>query len=99
MNKYLVELNNFKQQLVEKNLEEIKKSILKLNNPTFYSKYTYQHPTVKYDYPEHTNIQSPLQKFHQAVLAILSENSFDMIDQLEIEYSWLVENQLNYWFK
>jgi|688.fasta_scaffold1412799_2 hypothetical protein len=71
------------------NVETLKKSLLKLNNPTYYSKFTSTHPASSYGYYQKKTI-NPLLKAISAMLQILKSTDSDELKlrQLQQEYAW-----------
>lgn len=74
-------------------LDSVKKTLLKLNNPTYYSKYTNKHPAHKHGYYESKNINPVLVAIIE-MLSILKEDisNSDKQRKLQISYSWAFNN-------
>jgi len=106
MNKYLVDFFSIKS-ILEKNydsLETLKKDlkplILKLNNPTYYSKHLYAHPIERYDYPASFE-KNIFIKFTKECIKIMNEcqDIFEAQKKLQVEYSWTANYPISLWVK
>jgi hypothetical protein len=73
--------------------KELKKLLLKLNNPNFYSKFTRTHPMAEYGYYKKKTI-NPLLISLKNMLNVLrdTEDSQLKLKQLQIEFSWAYHN-------
>ena len=82
-----------KKEVSQTLLDSIKKTLLKLNNPTYYSKFTNKHPANKHGYYESKTINPVLLAIVE-MLAIIREDSSleDKKRKLQISYSWAFNN-------
>lgn len=93
MNKFYLEFFEI-QNLIKNNLnkESLTKQLIKLNNPTYYSKYTYKHPIERYGFSG--RLINPVLVSINNMLKILNSDSkdSDMLIALQKEYSWAFNN-------
>lgn len=108
MNIYQKDLFDIKQLLSANydSLEEAKRTIkpifLKLNNPTFYKKHIYSKPSEQFGFGDKDDYSNNLlTKFTSECIKIINESQdlFDMLKKLQVEYSWTTTNNLSYWIK
>lgn len=108
MNTYQKDLFDIKQFLNARydSLDEAKRTIkpifLKLNNPTFYKKYVYSKPIEQFGFGDKEDYSNNLlTKFTSECIKIINESQdlFDMLKKLQVEYSWVTINNLSYWMK
>lgn len=107
MNKYFTELLTLKTLLNNNYSDEeslkkaIKPTILKLNNPTYYSKYLYAHPSEKYGYASSDYKNNVFVKFTNECIKIMNEcqDFFELEKKLQVEISWVYTNNISYWAK
>jgi len=76
-----------KQPLNADSIQSLKKTLLKLNNPTYYRKYTSSHPAAVYGYYQN-KILNPILAAVSEMLIILKDNSEKTGELLQREYSW-----------
>jgi hypothetical protein len=108
MNAYQKDLFDIEQLLSTNydSLDEAKRAIkpifLKLNNPTFYKKHVYSKPTEQFGFADSNNYSNNiLTKYTTECIKIINESQdlFEMLKKLQIEYSWTTTNNLSYWMK
>jgi hypothetical protein len=75
-----------KNQMSQPIIDSIKKTLLKLNNPTYYSKHTCKHPANKHGYYNNKTINQ--------MLNIIKEDSSleHKKTKLQVSYSWAFNN-------
>lgn len=106
-NQYLKEFNKIKPLLKKKyssldNLKEsLKPIILKLNNPTFFSKYLYASPSEKYGYPSYTYQNNDFVRFTTECINILnkSQDIDEALRKLQVELSWTLKVPFSMYLK
>lgn len=106
-NQYIKEFNkinsilNMKYNNSKRLKESLKPILLKLNNPTFYSKYLYSSPYQKYGYPSYSYTNNPFITFTSECISIInkSQDVDDMLKKLQIELSWLSKIPFNFYLK
>jgi hypothetical protein len=106
-NQYLKEFNKIKPLLKDKyrNLEHLKESLkpilLKLNNPTFFSKYLYASPSQKYGYPSNNYRHNYFVVFTTECINILtkSQDVDEAIKILQVELSWALKIPFTFYAK
>jgi hypothetical protein len=78
-----------KNPLTTENIQSLKKTLLKLNNPTYYSKFISTHPASSFGYYQNT-ILNPVLKAISAMLQILKSSALEdqKLQQLQQEYAW-----------
>ena len=78
-----------KQPLTDSNIDTLKKTLLKLNNPTYYNKFTTAHPAHEHGYLLKSNI-NPILKAVSAMISIIkNEDTIEnKLVSLQKEYSW-----------
>lgn len=86
-----------KTPLTEDSKSSIRKILLKLKNPTYYTKYTQTHPASVYGYYTTKNI-NPILIAISNMLEILknTENPENKLVALQKEYSWAFNNYVWY---
>jgi hypothetical protein len=107
MNAYQKDLFDIKDTLNSSydSLEEAKKAIkpllLKLNNPTFYSKHIYSKPTEQYGFGNKNYSKNFLTRFTADCIKIINESQdlYEMLKRLQTEYSWTLNKDLTHWLK
>jgi hypothetical protein len=80
---------------------ELKPLILKLNNPTYYSKHLYKHPAEKFGYPVDAINTNIFTKFTNECIKIMNEcqDIFAMQKLLQVEYVWTSSYSTENWIK
>lgn len=84
-----------KQPLTTDSIQTLKKILLKLNNPTYYRKYTSSHPAYQYGYYQN-KVLNPILKAVSSMLAILKEENSFTLALLQREYSWAFHQYPDY---
>jgi len=106
-NQYLKEFNKInnilkvKHSNTKKLKEVLNPVLLKLNNPTFYSKYLYASPYQKYGYPSSSYKNNHFIIFTSECISIInkSQDVDEMLKKLQIELSWLLKIPFNFYLK
>ncbi len=82
-------VHNLKSPFTEDNISIIKKTLLKLNNPTYYRKFAVAHPATEYGYYSNSVI-NPILKCISSMITILKSDADLAVKQKEMqkEYSW-----------
>lgn len=86
-----------KKNLTEDSIASLRKKLLKLKNPTYYSKFVKTHPASDYGYYT-TKVINPVLVAITNMLSILKteeDNSYKLI-ALQKEYSWAYHNYIWY---
>lgn len=97
MNKFYLEFfeisNNIKGNIDKENLT---KKLIKLNNPTYHSKYAYKNPIERYGFSGKTI--NPIFVAINNMLKILKSDKkdADIMKMLQTEFSWAFHNFSNY---
>lgn len=94
-------LINNKYKDIDEARKSIKPTLLKMNNPTFYTKYIYSHPAEQYGFPTKNFSDNFLVKFTNECIKILNESQdlSTMLKKLQVEYSWANNQNIDYWLK
>lgn len=79
--------HSLKQPLTAESMQALKKTLLKLNNPTYYRKYTSSHPATQHGYYQNT-VLNPVLKAVSSMLAALKEPNEYTQRTLQQEYAW-----------
>ena len=82
-------VHNLKSSFTEDNISAIKKTLLKLNNPTYYRKFAVTHPATEYGYYNNSVI-NPILTCMRSMLNILKSDVDASVKQKEMqkEYAW-----------
>jgi Trk K+ transport system NAD-binding subunit len=82
-----------KNTITEELSNTLKKVLLKLNNPTFYSKHTQAHPAHNFGYYNNKIINPILIAITNMLSIIKSDDAMDIkTRKLQTEYSWAFNN-------
>lgn len=86
-----------KQPLTEQSILYIRKTLLKLNNPTYYSKHVETHPAKSFGYYKSSNINPVLLAISNMldIVRNSASNEKKLVD-LQKEYSWAFNNYIWY---
>lgn len=108
MNKYIKDFLSIETILQDsyEDFEEFKRTlkplILKLNNPTFYTKHLFSNPNEKHGYPSSSYDRNIFVKFTAECIKIMNEcqDIFTAKKLLQVEYSWTYHKaDFSYWAK
>jgi hypothetical protein len=90
-------VNLLKTPLTEENISSLRKVLLKLKNPTYYSKYTQTHPANMHGYYTTKNINPVLLAVSNMldILKNLENNEYKLV-ALQKEYAWAFNNYVWY---
>jgi hypothetical protein len=90
-------VNLLKTPLTQETVSSLRKTLLKLKNPTYYTKYTQAHPANMHGYYATKNI-NPVLVAVSNMLEILKnlENAEDKRVALQKEYAWAFNNYVWY---
>jgi hypothetical protein len=79
--------------ITSESIDTLKKILLKLNNPTFFSKFTKKHPANVFGYYNNKTINPIIIAITNMLSIIRSDDSADVkTKKLQIEYSWAFNN-------
>lgn len=79
--------------LTEESSKAIRQLLLKLKNPTYYSKYTAKHPANSFGYYKNSNINPVLVAITNMLYALKEGNTDEeKLKNLQKEYSWAFNN-------
>ena len=82
-----------KNQMSQPIIDSIKKTLLKLNNPTYYSKHTCKHPANKHGYYYNKTINPILISINEMLNIIKEDSSLEHKKaKLQVSYSWAFNN-------
>lgn len=77
--------------------KELKRSLLKLNNPNFYNKFTRNHPMSDFGYYKHKTINPILISIRNMLSILKEEGDYDSkTDKLQIEVAWAYHEYQKY---
>lgn len=86
-----------KQPLTEQSILSIRKILLKLNNPTYYSRYVTTHPASSFGFYKNRNINPVLLAISNMLNIIKNSESYNKkLIELQKEYSWAFNNYIWY---
>jgi len=83
--------HTLKQPLTTESVQSLKKTLLKLNNPTYYRKHTSTHPGAQYGYYQNT-VLNPVLRAISSMIALLKEPTEHTQSALQQEYAWAFHN-------
>lgn len=90
-------VKSLKQPLTEESISSIRHTLLKLKNPTYYSKHISTHPAASFGYYKNKNINPVLIAVSNMLESLKSSRTLEqkLID-LQTEYSWAYNNYMWY---